>query len=147
MLPGPTLLLLAALALSATTAACSSSGGKRPLDAAVQDGVTIDYSFGDLPPGCPPGVGNDRHVGDVCTKGGGTPCAQGLICACDSFNGIIPPADTPCFCTIPILGRVCSDPSIPTGYCGQGATCCSYMTLGSICVPDACLQGQQCPVF
>lgn len=140
-------LLLSALTLWAATAACSSSGGKRPADAGNQDGFTVDYVFGDLPPGCPPATGNDKHVGDHCTKGG-KECPGNLICACSEYNGVIPPAGTPCFCTLAIIGKVCSDTvAIPPGTCGQGATCCSYMQLGSMCVPNACLEGTTCPVF
>jgi hypothetical protein len=138
--------LLLALGAWAVVAACSSSGGRTPPDASGQDSFSLDFKFGDVPVGCPPGVGNDKNVGSFCSKGGGQ-CGAGLICACDSFNGLIPPEDTPCFCTIPILGRACNDPMVPAGLCGQSATCCSYMQLGSICVPDICLGSMTCPVF
>jgi hypothetical protein len=139
--------LLSVVLLWTATPACSSSGGKKPADAGNQDGFTVDYAFGDLPPGCPPTTGNNKHVGDRCTKGGHE-CPGSLICACSEYNGVIPPVGTPCFCTIAIIGAVCSDPvAIPPGTCGQGATCCSYLQLGSLCVPDVCLDGAACPVF
>lgn len=140
-------LLGAALgAVAMLAAGCSSSGGKRPVgDGGVLDGFAIDYRFGDLPQGCPPATGNNKHVGDDCSNG--KACVQGLICACETFNGFIPPEDTPCFCTIPIVGRTCSDPTVPADTCGQGATCCSYLNLGSICVPDVCLETMTCPTF
>lgn len=108
----------------------------------------FDFGFGDLPPGCPPTAGNEKHVGDPCTKGARN-CAPGLLCACDEFNGLVPPADTPCFCTLlipPAPGRTCADPAL-AGYCGQGATCCGYMDIAAICVPDVCLNAMMCPTF
>lgn len=139
-------LLAAALGAWAIVAACSSSGGKRTGDAAApQDGFALDFRFGDLPPGCPPTAGNEKGVGAPCTKGARS-CPTNMICACDEFNGLVPPEDTPCFCTLPILGRVCSDPAL-AGYCGQGASCCGYMTFGAICVPDICLDAMMCPAL
>ena len=136
----------AALGIWAAASACSSSGGRKPADAGTQDSFSIDYSFGDLPPGCPPAAGNDKKVGNPCSKTGSQDqCGGNLICSCKEFFNFVPPDDTPCFCTIPILGKVCAD--VPPGTCGQGATCCSYMTTGSLCVPDACLAEMACPVF
>ncbi|MEO5767024.1 MAG: hypothetical protein ABIS92_01610 [Polyangia bacterium] len=136
----------AALGTGVVVSACSSSGGRIPADADTQDSFSIDYQFGDLPPGCPPAAGNDKRVGTPCSRTASkTQCGGGLICACQDFNGFVPPDDTPCFCTIPILGKVCGD--VPPGYCGQAASCCSYMNVGSICVPDSCLPEMQCPVF
>jgi hypothetical protein len=147
-----TFLRLACLVLGlgawAAVAACSSGGGKRPAtDGAVQDGFALDFRFGDVPAGCPPGVGNDKGVGASCSKTGSADCSGGLICACRTFLGFVPPPDTPCFCTVPILGRACDDPAVPAGICGQNATCCSYMQLGSICVPNVCLGSAMCPTL
>ena len=86
---------------------------------AAGDGISFDWRFGDLPQGCPPAAGNEKNVGKPCSVGG-KECSGGLICACEPFAGIMPPADTPCFCTIPILGKTCSDPTIPANYCGTG---------------------------
>ena len=123
--------------------ACSAGGGGKLQDAAAVDGFTIDYRFGDLPPGCPPATANDKGIGAPCTRGGGQ-CPSSLNCTCDNFAGVTPPEGTPCFCTIPILQR-CE--SIPAGTCGQKATCCSYMQQFAICVPDICLESAMCPVF
>jgi hypothetical protein len=134
-------LVTAALGAWAVVSACSSSGGKRPVDADTQDAFAIDYHFGDLPPGCPPAAGNERKVGTPCSKTADKgQCGGGMICACQPYFGVVPPDDTPCFCTIPFCAN-------SPGFCGQGATCCSYMSSGSICVPDACLPQMQCPVF
>ncbi|MEP6652547.1 MAG: hypothetical protein ABJA82_04260 [Myxococcales bacterium] len=139
-------LVVAALGSWAVVSACSSSGGKRPEDAGTKDSFSIDYHFGDLPPGCPPAAGNDKQVGTPCSKTAPkTQCGGDLVCACQVFNGVVPPDDTPCFCTLPIPGKLCS--MVSPGTCGQGATCCSYKTAGSICVPDACLAEMGCPVF
>ncbi len=139
---------LLAVALSGwmVVTACSSGKGGKLVDSAVQDGVTFDFRFPDWPAGCPPAAGNDKNVGAPCAKGGGqSQCGSGLICACEGFAGIVPPENTPCLCTIPILGMECS--MIPAGYCGQGASCCSYPQLGSICVPNTCLEMMMCPVL
>jgi hypothetical protein len=137
--------LLVAVGAWATVAACSSGGGKTVPDGAA-DGISFDWRFGDLPEGCPPTAGNEKGVGKPCSVGGNE-CSAGLLCACDENFGIKPPADTPCFCTQAILGKTCSDPSIPAGYCGTGASCCGYMAVGSLCVPDVCLTAMMCPVF
>lgn len=138
--------LTIALGAWMVVAACSSGGGGKLKDAAVGDGITFDWRFGDLPPGCPPAAPNEKNVGKACSKGGNE-CPQGLICACEEYAGVTPPADTPCVCTIPILGKACDDPMIPAGYCGTGATCCGYNALISLCVPDACLPAMMCPTF
>jgi hypothetical protein len=137
--------LVMAVGAWASVAACSSGGGKTKPDAAG-DGISFDWRFGDLPPGCPPAAGNEKNVGKICSHGG-KECPSGLICACESYAGITPPEDTPCVCTIPILGRTCDDPMIPAGYCGTGATCCGYQNIGSLCVPDVCLPAGMCPMF
>lgn len=121
--------------------ACSAGGGGKLRDAAMD--FTIDYRFGDLPPGCPPGVSNDKGIGAACTRGGGQ-CTSNKICTCDTTLGVTPPPGTPCFCTIAIL-QSCA--SLPAGTCGQNASCCSYRDQAAICVPDACLDSATCPVF
>jgi hypothetical protein len=146
---GYSLLTLAGLLLAvgawAAAAACSSGGGgKLKPDTAVGDGISFDWSFGDLPPGCPPAAGNEKNVGKPCSVGG-KECPGGMICACEEFAGITPPAGTPCFCTVAILGKQCSDATVPPDYCGTGASCCGYMNQGFICVPDACLTSMMCP--
>jgi len=124
------------------TVGCSSGGGGSLKDAAVTDGITLDFSFGDLPPGCPPMAANDKGVGSTCTRGG-MECQNNLVCTCDTLLGVTPPSDTPCFCTV--LGFSCPGDADPT-YCGQNATCCAYMTNGgAICVPDLCLESGMCP--
>ncbi|MBC8133443.1 MAG: hypothetical protein H7X95_10725, partial [Deltaproteobacteria bacterium] len=111
------------------------------------DGFSLDYRFGDLPPNCPSGVGNDKRIGAACTNGG-EECGPGMLCACQAYNGITPPVDTPCFCTVLIPGPCTGGTNPPpAGFCGQGATCCSYMQLASICVPDVCLFSMMCPVI
>jgi len=110
---------------------------------------SIDYVFGDLPPGCPPGAGNDKGVGATCTTGGHQ-CPSSQICTCDMTLGVTPPQGTPCFCTIPIFSADSSKQpcdTIAPGFCGQNATCCAYMSVAAICVPTACLEGSTCPVF
>jgi len=132
----------AALPLLACSSGSSSNG-----DAAVQDLVVIDYTFGDLPPGCPPAAPNNVGVGSVCTKGGGE-CQNGLICACDTTLGFVPPDNTPCICT---RFKSFSDQrgcgSLPAGFCGEGAICCSYMNAIGLCVPTVCLENAMCPVL
>lgn len=125
-------------------AACSSGGG-RPLDAAV-DTFAIDYMFGELPPGCPPTTANDKKVGAPCTKTGVNECPEGLLCTCQMALGVTPPSDTPCFCSIAFL-RACTNPAIPPDACGQNASCCSYMGQASLCVPNVCLNAMMCPAF
>ena len=129
------------IAVMTLLTACSAGGGGKLQDAAAD--FTIDYRFSDLPPGCPPAVANDKGVGAPCTRGGGQ-CKGSQICTCDTTLGVTPPPGTPCFCTIAIL-QSCT--SVPSGTCGQQATCCSYMQQAAICVPDVCLQSAMCPVF
>ena len=134
----PSKSLLVGLLLVVASFSCSSGGGSH--DASV-DYLTFDVSFGDLPAGCPPAAANDKGIGGVCTKGGNE-CKSPLLCACEPHANIQPPDGTPCVCTQLILSG-CD--AVPTGYCGQNATCCSYMNALSICVPLACLQDATCP--
>ena len=139
-------LLLFCLIAAAPAAACSS-GSSSNGDAAVQDALVIDYTFGDLPPGCPPDMPNNMGVGGLCTKGGGQ-CKNPLVCACDTTLGIVPPDNTPCICT-----RVTVDNGqggcgrLEAGYCGDGAICCGYKNTILLCVPSVCLADAMCPVL
>lgn len=137
--------LVVAVGAWISVAACSSGGGKKVPDGAA-DGISFDWRFGDLPEGCPPTAGNEKNIGKPCSVGG-KECGGGMICACEPYAGITPPEGTPCFCTVAILGKTCDDPSIPANYCGTGASCCGYMTFGSLCVPDVCLSAMMCPMF
>ncbi|HEY4184758.1 MAG TPA: hypothetical protein VGP07_06790 [Polyangia bacterium] len=134
--------ILLALVFSLLTASACSSGSSSPVDAA-HDYLTFDVSFGDLPSGCPPAAANDKGIGSVCTMGGGE-CKNGLLCACEPHANILPPDGTPCVCTQLIFSG-CD--AVPTDYCGQGATCCSYLNEASICVPMVCLPDGVCPTF
>jgi len=134
-------LMPALLLLVAGATGCSSGGGSKS-DAGV-DYLTFDVPFGDLPPGCPPAAANDQGIGSACTKGGNE-CKNGLLCACEAHANIQPPEGTPCVCTKLILSG-CD--SVPVDYCGQGATCCSYMNALSICVPLVCLENAACPML
>jgi len=133
--------LLAATALAITV--CSSSSGRGSRSDAGGDYLTFDVPFGDLPPGCPPPAANDQGIGSACTNGGNE-CKNGLLCACEPHANILPPEGTPCVCTKLIFSG-CD--AVPVDYCGQGATCCSYMNALSICVPLVCLENATCPMF
>lgn len=135
--------ILLSLVFSLSAASACSSGSSSPVDAA-HDYVTFDVSFGDLPPGCPPATANDQGIGGACTIGGGE-CKNDLICACEPHANVQPPDGTPCVCTKIVGYSGCG--TIPAGYCGQDATCCSYMDTLSICVPLACLQDATCPAI
>ena len=135
-------LLSALVVLTVGITGCSSGGGGAKSDAGV-DYLTFDVPFGDLPPGCPPAAANDKGIGSACTKGGNE-CKDGLLCACEAHANIQPPEGTPCVCTKLILSG-CD--SVPVDYCGQGATCCSYMNALSICVPLVCLEDATCPML
>lgn len=139
-------LLLLCVVAAVPLAACSS-GSSSNGDAAVQDLLVIDYTFGDLPVGCPPPAPNSKGVGSVCSKGGGQ-CKNGLICACDTTLGIVPPDNTPCVCTRFATfqnGNGCG--SLQADYCGEGAICCDYMGSIGLCVPTVCLENATCPVL
>jgi hypothetical protein len=129
--------------LALAIAGCSSSGGTGTQTDAAVDYITFDVPFGDLPPGCPPAMPNEKGIGTPCTKGGNE-CKGGLLCACEPHANIQPPAGTPCVCTQLIFSG-CDTVSV--GYCGQGATCCSYMNAVSICVPLVCLENATCPML
>jgi hypothetical protein len=149
--------LFLALCAWAVTAACSSGGGGSLHDASISDGdgavldlLSFDFSFGDLPPDCPPGVANDKGIGAVCTMGGhecpsSNSDSNPLICTCDTTAGVVPPPGTPCFCTVPIFFPCDDSTHVPSDVCGQNATCCSYQEMVSICVPDTCLDAMMCP--
>ena len=149
VIPGGTAGMLVGILVGLLTGfGCSSGGGGRLQDAAAD--FAIDYRFGDLPPGCPPAAANDKGVGKSCSKGGHQ-CSGTQICTCDTTFGVTPPANTPCFCTSWFLnqagsqGQACD--AVPAGACGQSATCCGYMNVAAICVPEACLEASACPVF
>jgi hypothetical protein len=131
--------VLLPLTFSVLAAACSNGGGNGD---ASHDYIQPDFSFGDLPPGCPPPAANDKGIGGVCTKGGGE-CKNGLLCACEPHLNIIPPDNTPCICTQLIVTSGCANVSVD--YCGQGAICCSYMDVFGLCVPTVCLENAVCP--
>lgn len=138
--PAPRLALLVLLLTPAMTACAAGGGGTTD---AGHDYLTFDVSFGDLPPGCPPAAANDKGIGKPCTVGG-SECKNGLLCACEPHLGIQPPDGTPCVCT-QLIQSGCD--AVPIDYCGQDATCCSYMNTLSICVPLACLQDATCPAI
>jgi hypothetical protein len=131
------------LFLALGAAACSAGGGGK-LDASFD--IALDFLWGDLPEGCPPGVANDKNVGAPCTRNGNQ-CNDGMYCTCDMLLGVEPPADTPCLCT-QVRFLTCDNLAInEPGFCGQNATCCGYMNTGSLCVPNACLGEMMCPMI
>ncbi len=71
----------------------------------------------DLPPGCPPANGNEKQVGKPCTVTVNSNPDAGDLCATQ-----------------------------PSSTCGSNASCCAYMTIGTYCVPNICLPGNECPV-
>jgi len=138
------LMLCAVLCLAA--GACSSGAGQRP-DGSARDGTTYDLAL-DLPPGCPPGQGNDKGVGSTCTRGGGQ-CSNGLVCACDTILGLTLNG-VPCICTLAGLNPHPANPSpcaAATPACGTNAICCDYMTTAYYCSPNICLPGGSCINF
>jgi hypothetical protein len=130
--------------------ACSpenSAPGK--LADAAADGPGRDGLGGlnlpEVPPGCPPGVGNELGIGKPCTATG-TECTGGLQCSCKSWFGYTMPASMPCFCTSVSFGNTCTS-------CGSKASCCTYVipietasVTVSACFPSVCLPGDECPV-
>lgn len=126
-----------------TVTACSSGGGGKLQDGGSQDILVLDFAFGELPPGCPPGVANDKGVGSPCTEKGNQ-CGGGLVCTCDAIFSVKGPPGTPCFCSLPSL-MPCTN--IPASFCGQNASCCDYLGMASLCVPNVCLIGSVCPSF
>jgi hypothetical protein len=137
------LLLLSVCAWVAVAACSSGGGGKLMQDGGSMDTVVLDFGFGELPAGCPPGVANDKGVGASCTENGAQ-CGAGLACTCDTIFSLKGPPGTPCFCSIAFL-QPCS--GAPAGTCGQNASCCSYMGIASLCVPNVCLVSAMCPLF
>jgi hypothetical protein len=150
VLPTRLLLRLGLLFLSLcawlTVTACSSGGGGKLQDGGGGGDVLVLDAFGDLPPGCPPGGPNDKGVGLPCTENGNQCAGRGLVCTCDTIFGVKGGAGTPCFCSLASL-MPCTN--FPAGYCGQNSSCCDYMGMASLCVPNACLSlnGSMCPIF
>lgn len=142
--------LSAGVALSLLAIGCSQGDGTPAKVAdAAPDGPTRDgmgsLTLPEVPPGCPPGAGNDIGVGTPCTATG-TECTGGLQCSCKSWFGYQMPASMPCFCTNVAFGNTCSA-------CGSKASCCTYVIpidtasiTVSACFPDVCLPDDQCPV-
>jgi hypothetical protein len=140
------LTLIGAVALVVAGASCSSGPGHPP-DGSVRDGTTYDLAL-DLPPGCPPGQGNDKGVGSICTRGGGQ-CKNPLVCACDTILGLTLNG-VPCICTLAGLNQHPANPSpcaASTPACGSNATCCDYMSTAYYCSPNVCLPGGSCINF
>ena len=69
----------------------------------------------------------------------------GLVCTCNTILSIMGPPDTPCFCSKTSFLPCSGAPAVPAGFCGLNATCCNYMGLASLCIPDGCLQSSMCP--
>jgi hypothetical protein len=143
------MVLMTSVVVAAETAGCSAGGGGMIPDAHYVDAYEVSL---DLPAGCPPAVGNEKGVGKPCTRGGHE-CGTGsnLLCTCDDFFSIRLDG-VPCICTLVVLntstaadaGDLCA--SQPTNSCGNTASCCAYMTIGTYCVPNICLPGGECPV-
>jgi hypothetical protein len=143
--PRPASLLIPMMFALAAGLACSSGGGGAIPDAGPHDAV-IELSL-NLPDGCPPATANNECVGKPCTMGGHE-CGN-MQCTCDPFLGV-QLEGIPCFCTkfdltlsVPDGGTPCSE--APMSYCGSMAQCCSYMSAGYYCLPNACLAGGVCP--
>jgi len=140
-------LALATTAVIVVPLGCSAGGGGVIPDAHPVDAYEVSL---DLPPGCPPANGNEKQVGKPCTRGGGE-CgsSSNLVCTCDDFLTIRLDG-LPCICTFvtvsstPDAGDLCA--TQPSSICGTNASCCAYMTIGTYCVPNICLPGNQCPV-
>ena len=138
---------VAAVATAIGAAGCSAGGG-RQTEAGVFD-ATYEVSL-DLPAGCPPPQENDKGIGRACTRGGGQcPSSSDLYCTCDTVLGLTV-MGVPCVCTrigFPPVGFDAGDPcgTAPSGFCGTGATCCPYQSVGYLCVPNICLPDNMCP--
>ena len=147
--PSTCVLVLVAAAAGLSQLGCSAGGGGSIPDAHPIDAYEVSL---DLPPGCPPEVGNDKQVGKPCTRGGGE-CGSGsnLRCTCDDFF-TIRLVGVPCMCTLvtlnatgdPDAGNLCQIQA--ANACGTNASCCAYMSVGTYCVPNICLPGGECPV-
>lgn len=138
-------LLVPMVAVLAGGAGCSSGGGGTIPDAGPHDAV-FELAL-NLPDGCPPATPNSLGIGKPCTMGGHE-CGS-LQCSCDPFLGI-QLEGVPCFCTqfdltlsVPDGGAPCD--LAPANYCGSVTSCCSYMSVGYYCLPNACLTGGACP--
>jgi hypothetical protein len=133
---------------AAALAGCSSPGGGGAVPDAGRDTAVYEVAVS-LPDGCPPAAGNANGVGQPCTPGGGE-CKGSLHCSCDQFLGV-QLTGIPCLCTllnfasgtIPDGGTPCTN--VPMSYCGAGATCCPYQSVGYYCAPDVCLADGVCP--
>ncbi len=119
----------------------SPSGGKDATPTADTQGT---LSMPEIPPGCPPGVGNENGIGKPCTATG-TECTGTLQCSCKSWFNYPMPASMPCFCTNVSFGPTCSN-------CGSDAPCCTYtipLSGGSLtvsaCFPAVCAPDNTCP--
>ena len=135
------------LLFCAIAGGCSSNNAYKPDGGPKVDALTYDLSL-DLPPGCPPGQGNDKGIGKTCTRGGHE-CASPLICACDTVSGLTLNG-LPCFCTIAMLNTQPSNvpcSTVPSNVCGSEATCCNFMKTAYYCSPNVCLPGGQCIDF
>ena len=122
---------------------CGQGSSPSPRDARKDNQINV--SLPEVPPGCPPDVGNENGIGAPCTANGGE-CSGSLTCACDDRFGYRMPAGMPCFCTNLIFGTTCSA-------CGSNAACCRCnialtdppFTV-SACFPSVCLNDGECPV-
>lgn len=123
---------------------CGQGGSTNSARDAAPDTVA-SLNLPDLPPGCPPGVGNENGIGSPCTRTGGE-CTGTLQCSCKDWFGYAMPAEMPCFCTSVSFGSTCTA-------CGSKASCCTYdvplqtttITV-SACFPSVCLSGgTECP--
>jgi hypothetical protein len=134
----PALLLVSSFAVGCSDDSTPSTARDGGTDAASN--ITLP----DVPPGCPPGAGNELGIGTPCTATG-TECTGGLQCSCKDWFGYKMPPEMPCFCTSVAFGGTCES-------CGSSATCCSYSipiqtaTINvSACFPAVCAPGNQCP--
>jgi hypothetical protein len=137
--------------VGATAAGCSAGGGGAIPDAGAHDAI-FEVSV-NVPDGCPPATENNFGVGRPCTMGGHE-CASGgnnLQCSCDPIFGA-QIQGIPCFCSrlnlttsVPDGGTPCDMLSNVQSFCGTGASCCSYLTVGYYCLPNVCLDQGTCP--
>jgi len=129
--------------------ACHSGKQTVPRDAATVYDVAVE-----LPEGCPPPQANEKGIGAPCTEGGGE-CRKvssdpHFVCTCDQF-ATIKLSGVPCVCTLAGINadtntaNACDN--VSGDYCGSGATCCPYMSLGYFCIPNVCLPDGACLEF
>ncbi len=122
-----------------------SPGSLRDASPAGPSDAQVSFSLPEVPPGCPPDVGNENGIGKPCTATG-TECTGALQCSCKSWFGYTMPASMPCFCTNVTFGSSCTS-------CGSNAPCCTYAVpltttttvTVSACFPAVCAPGNQCP--